>query len=661
MTGRKRLREEHKPAQQFAALRQVKSLSLEECRSVVSLLQGNDAGKRTCSRMSQKYTEALPCLRAVTVPKWSGETLSVPCMSLQAMLQAKIQACPLYAANFAAAARSTKNNLNLILYTDEAHGGNVLAATHARKATLVYAAFVNLPVLHLESQWLTLAVIKHNDSQQCVGGLAAVVSELMSFYREETRLGITVDIDKDPTLVFVTSACFLADHEGVRAAMGCKGAAGVKPCVKCRNVLAGDRHTAVEGHVGIGETDFNKFWPTTQTDVDESVRVLQRQRTQARLDEAEKLLGWNWTSLEVSSLNRNSLRGWFDVEHIHFDAMHAYWSNGIIAQELGLWYDKVTSLAAVTLDHLQAYADIGWQGVAGTTSQWRPAKQYFTDKLFRKNTDYRGDADCVLAVLPLCVAFGEEILRGRESTLDEALDSLIALQKVSVCILDSKISATCVRPLHVLQQEHMRCFLIAYGAAVARPKLHFATHLKEQCEQWNRMIDCFVCERKHRAYKALCGNQVLGMNKSQFTKTALLQLAQQELNTPEEVERFHTRQLGVPKESKVFQNTFRTSLPAWLATGLEHQAVRYVRGQFLLLGKTCAVEIQASVKHQESHYLLVETLEPQETLLPTTRAISKWKACHSTSLLEVTKDFNALCVRPSWIRRDSVDTITLLR
>ena len=414
-------------------------------------------------------------------------------------------------------------------------------------------------------------------------------------------------------------------------------------------------------HVGIGETDFNKFWPTTQTDVDESVRVLQRQRTQARLDEAEKLLGWNWTSLEVSSLNRNSLRGWFDVEHIHFDAMHAYWSNGIIAQELGLWYDKVTSLAAVTLDHLQAYADIGWQGVAGTTSQWRPAKQYFTDKLFRKNTDYRGDADCVLAVLPLCVAFGEEILRGRESTLDEALDSLIALQKVSVCILDSKISATCVRPLHVLQQEHMRCFLIAYGAAVARPKLHFATHLKEQCEQWNRMIDCFVCERKHRAYKALCGNQVLGMNKSQFTKTALLQLAQQELNTPEEVERFHTRQLGVPKESKVFQNTFRTSLPAWLATGLEHQAVRYVRGQFLLLGKTCAVEIQASVKHQESHYLLVETLEPQETLLPTTRAISKWKACHSTSLLEVTKDFNALCVRPSWIRRDSVDTITLLR
>ena len=104
------------------------------------------------------------------------------------------------------------------------------------------------------------------------------------------------------------------------------------------------------------------------------------------------------------------------------------------------------------------------------------------------------------------------------------------------------------------------------------------------------MIDCFVCERKHRAYKTLCGNQVLGMNKAQFTKTALLQLAQQELNAAEEVERFHTRQLGNPKESKAFQSTFRTSQPAWLSTGLEHQAVRYVRGQFLLLGKSCAVE-----------------------------------------------------------------------
>lgn len=661
MAGRKRLREEDTPAQQFAALRQVKGLSIQDCRSIVSLLGDNDYGKRTCSRMSQKYTEALPCLREITVPMWSGKSLSVPCMSLPAMLQAKIQACPFYATNFAAAARTRKSCLNLILYADEAHGGNVLAATHARKATLVYASFVDLPVLHLESQWLTLAVIKHNESQQCVGGLAAVLSELMSFYRQETLHGFAVDVDQQPTLVFVSKVCFLADHEGVRAAMGCKGAAGIKPCVKCRNVLSGDRCSAVAGHVGIVETDFSKFWPMTQTEVDESVRILQSQPTQARLEEAEKLLGWNWTSLERSCLNRSSLRGWFDVEYIHFDSMHAYWSNGIIAQELGLWYDKVTRLGAVTLDHLQAYVDIGWRGVPGTNAVFRSPKQYFTDKLFRKGVDYRGDAQFVLAVLPLCVAFGEELLRGRNAALDEALDSLVALQNVSVCILDSKVSVTFARPLHVLQQEHMRCFVKAYGAHVARPKLHYATHLKNQCEEWNRMIDCFVCERKHRAYKTLCGNQVLGMNKAQFTKTALLQLAQQELNAAEEVERFHTRQLGNPKESKAFQSTFRTSQPAWLSTGLEHQAVRYVRGQFLLLGKSCAVEIHASVKHQDKYYLLVETLEAQ-SLLPTARSISKWKAvCHSTSLLEVNQDFNIRCVQPSWIRRDSVDTITLLR
>ena len=296
---------------------------------------------------------------------------------------------------------------------------------------------------------------------------------------------------------------FLRTMKAYAPPWAAKGAAGIKPCVKCRNVLSGDRCSAVAGHVGIVETDFSKFWPMTQTEVDESVRILQSQPTQARLEEAEKLLGWNWTSLERSCLNRSSLRGWFDVEYIHFDSMHAYWSNGIIAQELGLWYDKVTRLGAVTLDHLQAYVDIGWRAVPGTNAVFRSPKQYFTDKLFRKGVDYRGDAQFVLAVLPLCVAFGEELLRGRNAALDEALDSLVALQNVSVCILDSKVSVTFARPLHVLQQEHMRCFVKAYGAHVARPKLHYATHLKNQCEEWNRMIDCFVCERKHRAYKTL--------------------------------------------------------------------------------------------------------------------------------------------------------------
>ena len=658
---RKRLREEDSPAEQFATLRQVKSLSLQECRNIVSLLKIDERGKRTCSRMRQKYTEALPCLREIAVPMGSGLTLKQPCMSLPALVQAKVQACPFYAQNLTAAYHTSKGHLRLILYADEAHGGNVLAATHARKATLVYAAFVDFPVLHLESQWLTLAVVKHNDSQQCVGGLAAVLCELMSFYREETLHGMTIDVAGDPTLLFIDSVCFLADHEGVRAAMGCKGAAGIKPCVKCRNVLAGERHTYVEGHVGIGELNFSKFWPMTQMVVDECVVALQSQPTQARLDEAEKLLGWNWSSLQVSCLSRNSLRGWLDVENIHFDSMHAYWSNGIIPQELGLWFDKVTKNGGVTLDHLQAYVAIGWHGVPGTYSEHRSPKQYFTEKLFRKGVDYRGDADAVLAVLPLCVAFGEELLRGRDTSVDDALDSLAALQEVAVCILDSKVSASYVRPLHMLQQTHMRCFFQAHGQDVIRPKMHFATHLKDQCEQWGRMIDCFVCERKHRAYKALCGNQVLGMHKSMFTKTALLQLTQQELNVPEDLGRFSTRQLGVPKESKAFQTTFRTSAPAWLAAGLEHRTVRYTRGQFLLLGKACAVEIHASVKHQDVYYLLVETLEP-ETLLPTSRAISKWKAAsHGTSLLEVTKDFNARCFRPTWMRRDSVDTFTLLR
>ena len=105
---RKRLREEDSPAEQFATLRQVKSLSLQECRNIVSLLQIDERGKRTCSRMRQKYTEALPCLREIAVPMGSGLTLKQPCMSLPALVQAKVQACPFYAQNLTAAYHTSK-------------------------------------------------------------------------------------------------------------------------------------------------------------------------------------------------------------------------------------------------------------------------------------------------------------------------------------------------------------------------------------------------------------------------------------------------------------------------------------------------------------------------------------------------------------------------
>eukprot|EP00435_Cladocopium_sp_Y103_P068397 s463_g31.t1 len=125
----------------------------------------------------------------------------------------------------------------LIFYADDTQGGNTLAATSTRKSTLIYAAFLNFEFLHLEEMWMTLSVIKASDSETCHGGLAGVITALLSFYQEETAHGIPVQVGANYDLLFVPHVVFLSDHEGVRAAMGCKGAAGFKPCIKCRNCV----------------------------------------------------------------------------------------------------------------------------------------------------------------------------------------------------------------------------------------------------------------------------------------------------------------------------------------------------------------------------------------------------------------------------------------
>jgi hypothetical protein len=56
---RRRLHVTDTPREQFAALRQIPSLTQEECRQVVALLHPADEGRKTCSRLQDVHPEAL--------------------------------------------------------------------------------------------------------------------------------------------------------------------------------------------------------------------------------------------------------------------------------------------------------------------------------------------------------------------------------------------------------------------------------------------------------------------------------------------------------------------------------------------------------------------------------------------------------------------------
>lgn len=476
---RRRLNPQATPQEQFAALRQIKTLTQAECREVVALLHENDAGKKTCSRLSQIHPKSLPCLRELRVAAEHGD-VTIHYMSLADIVQAKINACPFYAESVRRIRDLDSRRVRFVLYADDTQGGNTLNAVATRKSTLIYGLFADFPNHWLESMWLTLSVCKARDVAKCRGGLAAVLCALMEAYQQEANMGVCVDIEGEAALLFISKIYFIADHEGIRAATGCKGASALKPCLLCRNVLSLNRDAA--GHVDIKCHDPEKFVPMTQDNVEEAARLLASQPNKKRLEEAEKFLGFKHETMKEGPLLRPSLKNWFSINEIMYDSFHHYYSNGLIAQELGLWFTVLATEKIVTLQQIQAYVKLGWKATKGGQFVAPNPLNLFDEKLWKINQDFRGDGQTCLYALPMCIAFQEDMLRGRFESQQPMLTSLKRLHEVVLCLQKSKRDLPAHCALLGLQRAHMIAFEEAYPNQ-QRPKMHYSLHITEQIKK----------------------------------------------------------------------------------------------------------------------------------------------------------------------------------
>ena len=245
------------PVRQFQALRQIRGLSQEDCRRVIGLLRDDDRGAGTCRKTPQKYPQAGKLLREVTVP---DTNLVVHLNTVPDLLQEKITHCGLFASMMKQALLRGSPALTLLLFADEANPGNILAARHPRKSNLYYFTFWEFPLLHVESLWLPLAVIRANEVAKAG---AEVTKVLLEHVYDEVQDGMVLSIDGQTEMIFVRKVILLNDHEGLRAVSGSKGAAGTKPCFACCNVLANGK-VCPRGYVTIQEMDMSLF--ARQTD-----------------------------------------------------------------------------------------------------------------------------------------------------------------------------------------------------------------------------------------------------------------------------------------------------------------------------------------------------------------------------------------------------------
>ena len=645
---------EASPAEIFAALRQVKELTPASCRKVIATLNEDGAGHRVCQRRKQSHALSYPCLRHLQVPALEeGSLVTMPCMSLPALVESKVKACALYKAMLQQACKAHNGALTLLFYTDEVTGGNVLSAPQACKANLIYINWLECPLLHMESQWLTLSVCRSSDISDMRGGMAALVTSVLRSIERECANGFPIAwSENDADLIWIKKVYIIADAEAIRSCSGCKGHAGLKPCLQCINVTSIGKAVNVKDHYDITCHDTCLFWPQTDETVRAAAATLRAQRTAKERKDCEKFLGWNWEHFAEGPLLAPELTKWISVDSLLYDSMHIFFNNGQICQVLGQWYAMLVQHTTFTLSHLQTYASL-WTPVRGSPAACGPKPaQFFKAKLWRADGDFRGDADAAAAVLTLMVAFCEEILIVEDS-LKPYIESLQCLQKLVCCIWACKVTPSAALQLDFLQKKHFEAYARAWSSDTMRPKWHYGLHVKAQVKRCNKMLDTWALERKHNFFKKLTtGNWGFAPT---FSESALLELSTADLQESQDVSWLDSTLLGSTK----IKNLPGFPHPCEMSSGLVVKGVKYVRDQYLLLGTSAAAQVLGGIKTANADlFLLVELLTPVQTE-PSYRTRWKRRTDAQSCALVDPKDLNKN-VRVMYYRVEDDNLLSLL-
>eukprot|EP00435_Cladocopium_sp_Y103_P004786 s4498_g1.t1 len=580
-TKKRKLNADDDALKQFQALRQLPKLNQSDCRDVIRLLRDDDVGKRTGTREQHAYPNAAKLVCRL----WSGanKTVAVHVNRLPELLQAKVEACPLYARLLSDAWERHRGELTLVVFSDDATPGNILAPRQPKKSCMIYASFLELSVLFQDSCWLPLSNIRANEITEQNYSHAEYLRCVLEFVYDTAQHGMAITLRGGPSLLWIRKVIILGDHEGLRAFAGCKGAAGLKPCWRCVNVISGARALPPD-HVHLGNADTSLWRTQTDDGLKAVVTHLRGCGTKKALQEAEKYLGWCLSSMEKGVLCSETLNTWISLDSLYVDSMHQFYSNGLVNQDLGLWYTMFKH-CGFSFALLQRWACIGWKSLTDGPSP----KACIHEKLFKEECDFRGDADTTLQTLPLIASFSKEMLADHVA-MQPANQALWALHELTQLVQITKLFPEKADQLTKKIQNYKGKWDLAYAAiAGARPKFHWSLHLQSQIQKWKKHIDCFVGERKHRVFKSLAAPRLSQL--SCFSRSTLLQLTEAELAKIHLEDEYDGRLLGQATSDVVLAKELGISTDVAFARGIQIRCVEYPRGAFLQMSATRSIEI----------------------------------------------------------------------
>ena len=424
------------------------------------------------------------------------------------MLNLAVQRC----SSFQNRLQSTLNNIanrkfDLILYNDEASGGNILAPNSAKKSSLWYFSLRQLGYVWADRMWFPLALIQHSQFDAIQGDFSAAVCRIVKeLLQQNLEIGFPVQFANGSSMLRLEVRYMISDLASIRYALDALGSSAIRCCVFCKNCIKkGTQLTDYNPYfVDITNYNLSNFQEQTDGDVFQVVDAMLLEipgLSKSALQKKETASGFHYNPQGL--LFDRVAREVLPPSSFLLDTMHIYWSNGIVswevcvnsttdgkAKQLVIWMPswpligkQVCNLAVLLL------GGNDWE-LSSISKVPLTKVQLVTYKLF----------------LPLFEYFLSRVLPG-PGLLAKELECLQVLRKITIelRLLHSEQHVDNTEKLQELQVLHQRLLVETYTGNFIKPKHHQRFH---QCDQMKRVkfhVDAFAAERKHKAYKSHIG------------------------------------------------------------------------------------------------------------------------------------------------------------
>lgn len=419
--------------------------------------------------------------------------------------------------------------LGAVVYLDEVTPGNVLRPDNRRKFWAVYLGVKEFPptALYREQFWLPLAILRTSVAHEVRGGISycfrALLNSVLLAPCQLADIGVAVDLGSGPRLVRLEVKHILADEAALKAVWSSKGAAGVRPCMLCRNVVA-LRSNIVEGQdylVDVSCSNTAKFHESTDADIWEAWDHLAAESgrlTKGTFANLEKASGFSYhpdALLADHGLRR--LLG--PASCTTMDWLHNCLQNGIASQEICAFLSECKAKLGITYKDLEQFVAARWSFPRGQMN-------HKVDSVFSQVRERSGGTEAfkagaseTLMVFPLLRHFVETVVKPT-GCLDDQCDSMLLMCGIIDAFLGLKRgTAPPMLRLESLLSTYLEKHKAVYGLAYIKPKHHFAFHNAMRHKRSGEVfLDCFALERKHQGVKAF-GTTV--KNTSSFESSVL--------------------------------------------------------------------------------------------------------------------------------------------